>query len=51
MVHDSGGVDAVREYLRTPSRAIPDALERLLRRPWDEIAADWRRRVDEIAGM
>ena len=49
MVHDSGGVDAVLEYLRTPSRAIPDTLERLLQRPWDVIAAEWRRRVDEIA--
>ena len=49
MVHDSGGVAAVREYLHTPGRAIPDTLERLLRRPWDLIAADWWRRVDEIA--
>lgn len=49
MVHESGGVEAVREYLRTPGRAIPDTLERLLKRPWDSIAADWRRRVDEIA--
>jgi len=49
MVHESGGVDAVREYLRTPGHAIPDALERLLQRSWDAIAANWRRRVDEIA--
>lgn len=49
MVHESGGIDAVREYMRAPRHAIPDTLERLLRRPWGTIAADWRQRVDEIA--
>lgn len=49
MVHEVGGVDAVRAYLRTPGHAMPEALERLLQRPWDAIGADWRRRVDRIA--
>lgn len=49
MVHESGGIDAVREYLRTPGHAIRDVLERLLQRPWPIIAEEWRRRVDQIA--
>ena len=51
MLNESGGVDAVREYLRTPGshRAIREALERLLHRPWPAIVAEWRRRVDRIA--
>lgn len=48
MVHEAGGGDALREYLHSPTRRIPDVLERLLRRPWDAIAVDWRRRVDQI---
>lgn len=48
MVHEAGGGDALREYLRSPTHQLPDVLERLLRRPWDAIAADWRRRVDSI---
>jgi hypothetical protein len=49
MVYEVGGIDAVREYLRTPGHAIPDALERLLQRSWDAIGTDWRRCVDQIA--
>jgi hypothetical protein len=51
MLDESGGVDAVREYLRTPGspRAIREALERLLQRPWPTIAEEWRRRLDRIA--
>ncbi len=49
MVHESGGVDAVREFLRTPGHAIRDVLGRLLQRPWPIIAGEWRRRVDQIA--
>lgn len=49
MVHEKGGVAAVREYLQTPGRAIPHALERLLAQPWETIAVEWRRRVDRIA--
>jgi hypothetical protein len=49
MVHEAGGVDAVRDYLRTPGRGIREVLERLLERPWPTIAEDWRQRVDEIA--
>lgn len=49
MVNESGGADALREYLRTPERAIREALERLLMRPWPTIVEDWRRRVDQIA--
>ena len=50
LVNEAGGAAAVREYLHTPANEIPDALERLLKRPWDTIAADWRRRVARIAG-
>ncbi|MCC7001311.1 MAG: hypothetical protein IT357_04070 [Gemmatimonadaceae bacterium] len=49
MVHEAGGIDAVREFLRTPERGIRDALVRLLQRPWPEIAAAWRERVSRIA--
>lgn len=49
MVHEAGGVDAVREYMRTPGRGMRDVLERLLERPWATVVADWRRRVDRIA--
>ena len=45
MVSEAGGVDAVREYLRTPGRGIREVLERLLQRPWPIIVEDWRRRV------
>ncbi|MDQ8153835.1 MAG: hypothetical protein P3B98_04150 [Gemmatimonadota bacterium] len=49
MVHEAGGVDAVRDYLRTPERDIRKVLERQLQRPWSAIAAEWRRRVGRIA--
>ncbi len=49
MVHEAGGVDAVREYMRTPGRGIREVLERLLERPWPTIVEDWRQRVDQIA--
>lgn len=49
MVHDASGVDAVREYMRTPGRGIRDVLTRLLQRPWPTIVKDWRRRVERIA--
>ena len=49
MVHEVGGVDAVREYLRTPGSGIREVLTRLLQRPWTSIVEEWRRRVDRIA--
>lgn len=49
MVHEAGGVDAVREYLRTPGRGLRDVLVRLLARPWPAVVAEWRERVDRIA--
>jgi hypothetical protein len=52
MLNEFGGVDSVREFLRTPGspRVMRAALERLLQRPWPMIVADWRRRVDRITG-
>ncbi|MCU0634782.1 MAG: hypothetical protein MUE41_07910 [Gemmatimonadaceae bacterium] len=49
MVHDAGGVDAVRAYLQTPTGRMRTALERLLGRPWSTIVEAWRQRVDRIA--
>jgi len=49
MVHEVGGVAAVREYLRTPGEDIRGALERLLARPWPEVSRAWRERVHQIA--
>lgn len=49
MLHEAGGVDAVREYMRTPGRGMREVLERLLERPWPTIVEDWRQRVDQIA--
>lgn len=49
MVHEVGGVDAVREYLRTATVAIPELLEALFKRPWEAIGNDWQRRVERIA--
>lgn len=49
MVHEAGGANALREYMRTPGRGIRDVLVRLLQRPWPTIIEDWRRRVDRIA--
>lgn len=49
MVHEAGGVDAVREYLRTPGRGMEHVLERLLKHPWPAIADAWRQRVDRMA--
>ena len=51
MLNESGGAGAVREFLRTPGtpRALREALERLLQRPWPTIVAEWGRRVDRIA--
>lgn len=51
MLNESGGIDAVRGYLRTPGnpRAIREALERLLQRPWPTIVEEWRRHVDWIS--
>ena len=48
MLHDSGGVDAVREFLQTSgsSRAIREILERRLRLPWPAIVDEWRRQVN-----
>ena len=51
MVHDAGGVDAVREYLRTPGRGMRQVLERLLQRPWPTIVEEWRQRVARIAAI
>lgn len=49
MIHEEGGIEAVKEFLRTSTATVPDLLERVLQRPWDSIAVDWRRRVDRIA--
>lgn len=51
MLNDTGGAQAVREYLRAGpgSAAIRAALERLLKRPWSMIVADWRRTVSRLA--
>ena len=49
MVHEAAGVEAVRDYLRAPGHGIRDVLERLLQRPWPEIATAWRERVRRIA--
>ena len=51
MLNELGGVDSVREFLRTPGspRVMRATLERLLQRPWPTIVADWRRRVERIA--
>lgn len=49
MVHGAGGVDAVREYLQTPGRGLRDVLVRHLARPWPQVVAMWRERVDRIA--
>jgi hypothetical protein len=49
MVHEAGGVDAVRAYMRTPDGEVRDVLVRLLKRPWPTIVTNWRRRVDRIA--
>ena len=50
MLNDTGGAQAVREYLRSGARpaAIRAALERLLKRPWSTIVADWRRTVGRL---
>jgi hypothetical protein len=49
MLHEVGGVDALRVYLRTPVGRMRTELERVLRRPWPAIVDDWRRRVGQIA--
>jgi hypothetical protein len=51
MVNEMGGAEAVREFLRTSGRpvAMRAALERLLKRPWPTIVADWRRAVTRLA--
>lgn len=51
MLNESGGPQAVREFLRAGARpaAIRAALERLLQRPWSTIVADWRRTVARLA--
>lgn len=51
MVHEAGGVDAVRDYVRAPERGMREVLMRLLERPWPAIVQDWRLRVDQIAGV
>lgn len=49
MVYEAGGVDVVREYLRTPGRGMRPVLERLLQRLWPRVVEDWRQRVRRIA--
>lgn len=49
MLHDAGGVDAVRAFLQASSSELPEALARLLGRPWDTVVSDWRARVDQLA--
>jgi hypothetical protein len=45
MVHEAGGVAALREYLRTPAAAMRSTLARLLAKPWADVAGAWRERV------
>lgn len=53
MLNESGGVDAVREYLQTPGNpvAIRAVLIRRLGQSWPAIVEVWRQRVDRIAAM
>ncbi len=50
MVHDAGGIDAVRTFLRTPGRGVRRALSDLLARQWADVVVAWRQRVTVIAG-
>ena len=47
LVHDSGGVSAVRELMRTgrSDEELRLALARLLGVPWEEVVVQWRERV------
>lgn len=49
MLHEAGGIEAVKEFLRTSTAEIPDLFERVLQRPWDTVMVDWRRRVDQLS--
>lgn len=49
MVHEAGGVSAVREYLRTSGSEMRNVLSRLLARPWADVSIAWRDRVRQIA--
>jgi hypothetical protein len=49
LVHETGGVVAVRDYLQASGREIREVLTRLLRRPWSDVVVQWRRRVDRLA--
>jgi hypothetical protein len=46
MVHEAGGVTALRAYLQTPGTGIREVLVRVLQRAWPTIVTDWRRRVE-----
>lgn len=45
MVNEASGADGLKEYLRTPTAMMRDVLERLIKRPWDDIVVEWRQRV------
>lgn len=49
MIHEAGGVDAVREYMRTPGHGVRDVVVRLLARPWPDVVAAWQVRVQRLA--
>ena len=50
LVQEVGGIEAVREYMRTPGRSIREVLVRRLQRPWPDVVVTWRQRVSRIAG-
>jgi hypothetical protein len=48
MVHEAGGVAALRVYLRTPVGEMRSTLARLLATPWADVAGAWRARVAQM---
>jgi hypothetical protein len=48
-LHEVGSVDAVREYLRTPTLGLRAMLTRRLARPWPDVLTGWRQRIERIA--
>jgi hypothetical protein len=50
LLHEIGGIEAVREYMRTPGSGIRAVLTRLLQRSWPDVVVTWRQRVSRLAG-